>query len=75
MLYSFAVPAEEMIEIDYRNKLREQGKLKYMGGKQQLIYEGAFDDIDMAMQMHVETAKTQLVKWGLVVHPMVLYLN
>ena len=36
----FAVPAEEMIEIDYRNKLREQGKLKYMGGKQQLIYEG-----------------------------------
>ena len=32
----FAVPAEEMIEIDYRNKLREQGKLKYMGGKQQL---------------------------------------
>ena len=42
----FAVPAEEMIEIDYRNKLREQGKLKYMGGKQQLIYEGAFDDID-----------------------------
>ena len=36
----FAVPAEEMIEIDYRNKLREQGKLKYMGGKQQLIYDG-----------------------------------
>ena len=59
----FAVPAEEMIEIDYRNKLREQGKLKYMGGKQQLIYEGAFDDIDMAMQMHVETAKTPAVSY------------
>lgn len=54
----FAVPAEEMIEVDYRNKLREEGKIRYLGGKQQLIYEGAFDDIDMAMQMHVETART-----------------
>lgn len=40
MLRYFAVPAEEMIEIDYRNKLR--GKPKYMGGKQQPIYEGSF---------------------------------
>ena len=54
-----------MIEVDYRNKLREQGKIKYMGGKQQLIYEGAFDDIDMAMQMHVETAKTPAGEMGL----------
>ena len=50
----FAVPAEEYVEIDYRNKLREAGKLRYLGGKQQLIAEGAFDDIDMAMQMHVD---------------------
>lgn len=54
----FAVPAEEMIEVDYRNTLREKGRIKYLGGKQQLIYEGAFDDIHMAMQMHVETADT-----------------
>ena len=54
----FAVPAEEMIEVDYRNTLREKGTIKYLGGKQQLIYEGAFDDIHMAMQMHVETADT-----------------
>lgn len=54
----FAVPAEEMIEVDYRNKLREEGKIRYMGGKQQLIAEGAFDDIDMAVQMHVDTAAT-----------------
>ena len=54
----FAVPAEEMIEVDYRNTLREKGMIKYLGGKQQLIYEGAFDDIHMAMQMHVETADT-----------------
>ena len=50
----FAVPAEEYIEIAYRKKLREQGKLHFLSGKGQLIYEGAFDDIDMAMQMHAD---------------------
>lgn len=49
----FAVPAEEYVEIDWRNTQRDANRLKYLGGKQQLIAEGAFDDIDMAMQMHV----------------------
>ena len=49
----FAVPAEEYVEIDWRNAQRDEGRLKYLGGKQQLIAEGAFEDIDMAMQMHV----------------------
>lgn len=49
----FAVPAEEYVEIDWRNVQRDANRLKYLGGKQQLIAEGAFDDIDMAMQMHV----------------------
>lgn len=48
----FAVPAEEYVEIAYRNELREQGKLKYLGGKQELIGLGEFDDIDMAMMIH-----------------------
>lgn len=61
----FAVPAEEYVEIDFRNKLREEGKIKYLGGKQQLIYEGAFDDIDMAMQMHVEHANSPEGEMGL----------
>ncbi|CQR71009.1 putative hydrolase YxeP [Sporomusa ovata DSM 2662] len=47
-----AVPAEEYVEIAYRLKLREAGKLHYLGGKQELIYRGAFDDIDMAMMIH-----------------------
>ena len=50
----FAVPAEEYVEIDYRNSLREKGQLRYLGGKAQIIAEGGFDDIDMAMQMHVD---------------------
>ena len=49
----FAVPAEEYVEIDWRSAQRDEGRLKYLGGKQQLIAEGAFEDIDMAMQMHV----------------------
>lgn len=47
-----AVPAEEFIELDFRAELKNQGKLKYFSGKQQLIYEGAFDDVDMAMMIH-----------------------
>ncbi len=47
-----AVPAEEYVEIAYRLKLREAGKLHYLGGKQELIYRGAFDDVDMAMMIH-----------------------
>ena len=50
----FGVPAEEYIEIEYRKKLLEAGKLHFLSGKGQLIYEGAFDDIDMAMQMHAD---------------------
>lgn len=49
----FAVPAEEYVEIDYRSKLRDEGKLRFLGGKQQIIAEGGFDDCDIAMQMHV----------------------
>lgn len=47
-----AVPAEEFNEIEYRSELKKQGKIKYYSGKQQLIYEGAFDDVDMAIMFH-----------------------
>ncbi|QXM05236.1 amidohydrolase [Crassaminicella indica] len=48
-----AVPAEEYVELEYRSKLKEKGKIKYFGGKQELIYRGYFDDVDIAMMMHV----------------------
>ena len=47
-----AVPAEEYVEISYRQQLREAGKIHFLGGKQELIYRGEFDDIDMAMMIH-----------------------
>ena len=48
----FAVPAEEYVEIDYRKRLVKEGKIHFLGGKSELVYEGHFDDIDMAMMMH-----------------------
>lgn len=48
----FAVPAEEFVELDYRQHLVDSGKLTYMVGKHELIHIGAFDDVDMAMMLH-----------------------
>ncbi len=50
-----AVPAEEFIDLSSRKELREQGKIEYLGGKQQLFYEGAFRDIDIVMMIHAQT--------------------
>jgi amidohydrolase len=51
----FAVPAEEYIELGFRMKLREEGKIEFLAGKQELIRLGCFDDIDMAMMVHAFT--------------------
>ena len=50
-----AVPAEEYIEIEFRDNLRKQGKLSFLGGKPELIKLGEFDDIDMAMMTHTSS--------------------
>ncbi len=47
-----AVPAEELIQMDFRNRLVEDGKITFMGGKQEFIHIGAMDDIDMAIGSH-----------------------
>ena len=48
----FAVPAEEFIEVEQRLEMRDQGKLEFLGGKQELIRLGEFDDVDIAMMCH-----------------------
>jgi len=52
-----AVPAEENIEIEFRNNLRKQGKLSFLAGKQELIKLGEFDDVDMAIMSHTGTIR------------------
>lgn len=51
-----AVPAEENIEIEFREKLRKEGKLSFLTGKPELIKLGEFDDVDMAMISHTTSA-------------------
>ncbi len=47
-----AVPAEEYVELEYRSKLKEDGQIKYLGGKQELICRGHLDNVDISMMIH-----------------------
>ena len=47
-----AVPAEEYIEIEFRDELRRQGEIEFLGGKSEFIRLGEFDDVDLAMMTH-----------------------
>ncbi len=51
----FGVPAEEYVEVELRNKMREEGKLRYGCGKCELIRIGAMDDIDITVGHHSAT--------------------
>jgi len=57
-----AVPAEELLEITYRSKLKAEGKIKYFGGKSEFLYRGYFDGADIAFMVH--TAKNFSVRLG-----------
>ena len=47
-----AVPAEEYVEIEYRNDLRRAGTIEFLGGKPEFIRLGHLDDVDIAMMTH-----------------------
>ena len=47
-----AVPAEEGVELEYRNELMQQGKISFLGGKQEFIKLGVFDDVDAMLMQH-----------------------
>ena len=46
-------PAEECIEIEWRNQLIAEGKVGALGGKPALIREGVFDDVDISIMNHI----------------------
>ena len=50
-----AVPAEEYIEIGFRNELRREGKLEFLVGKSEFVKLGKFDDVDIAMMTHTDS--------------------
>ncbi len=51
-----AVPAEELLEIEYRNKLKKEGKIKYLCGKSEFLSRGYFDGVDIAFMVHSSSA-------------------
>ena len=51
-----AVPAEELLEIEYRSELKRQGKVKYFGGKSEFLRRGYFDGVDLAFMVHTGTS-------------------
>lgn len=57
-----AVPAEELLEIEYRQTLKAEGKIKYMGGKSEFLSRGYFDGVDLAFMVH--TAQIFMVNPG-----------
>ena len=47
-----AVPAEEMIQLAFREQLRQKGVIRYLGGKVEFMARGYFDGVDLAMMVH-----------------------
>lgn len=48
-----ATPAEEFIDLEYRESLIQSGKIRFCSGKQNLIADGFFDNLDCALSAHV----------------------
>lgn len=58
------VPAEELIELEFRMKLMSEGKLRHLGGKTEFLERGYFDGVDLALMVHAATENTLLVRAG-----------
>lgn len=59
-----AVPAEELIEIEYRSNLIKEGKIKYMGGKTEFLHRGYFDGVDVAFMIHASMGEGLALRKG-----------
>ncbi len=57
-----AVPAEEYLELEFRRQLVREGKIRFLGGKQELIRIGAFRDVHLAMMIHTAAGRIARVR-------------
>jgi amidohydrolase len=53
-----AVPAEEFVDLEWRAELARSGKVEFLGGKAELIRQGVFADVDIAMMVHASGPAT-----------------
>lgn len=61
-----AVPAEELLEIEFRTDLMKKGIIKYYGGKPEFLSRGYFDTTDIAFMIHTTTANNYFARLGAV---------
>lgn len=47
-----AVPAEEGVQLDFREDLRQKGIIRFYSGKAEFMSRGYFRDVDMAVLIH-----------------------
>ncbi len=48
------VPAEELVELEFRTDLVEKGEIKFFSGKQEFLRTGVLDDVDITMLVHAQ---------------------
>lgn len=58
------VPAEEMIQLDFRENLRKQGVIQYFGGKTEFMHRGYLDGVDLSIMVHGNTAPAGMDFYG-----------
>jgi len=54
-IFFLGTPAEEFVEIEERLRLRDAGKIRHLGGKQELVRLGYLQQIQMAMIVHAHS--------------------
>ena len=59
-----AIPAEELIEIEYRASLKNRGTITYYGGKPEFLHRGYFDGVDLAFMVHTTQGPTMAITGG-----------
>lgn len=58
-VFFLGTPAEEFIEIEERLRMRDQGKIHYLGGKQELVRLGYLKDKHLCVLVHAHSGLSQ----------------
>lgn len=51
----FFTPAEEYTDLEYKDKLIKEKKIKYYGGKINMLTSGVFNGVDMLIHLHMKS--------------------
>ena len=59
------IPSEEGLELSFKKELKQKGIIKYFSGKQEYLYRGCFDDVDIAFMVHTDSVTNDGIKFHL----------